>query len=78
MPIWCITPDDVRSLLQTQIALQANGNQSRWAKMHGVSRYNLADTLAGRRMPGTKILTALGLRKIVGFVSAAPSPNTEE
>lgn len=45
------------------------GGRVAWCAKHLVSHSYLSDVLAGRREPGAKILTALGLRKEERFVA---------
>jgi hypothetical protein len=41
------------------------GGQSRWAEVHGVSTSYVNDVLNARREPGTKILNAMGWRRVI-------------
>ena len=43
------------------------GDQKTLAKQLGVSQSHLSDVLNGRREPADKILTGLGLRRVVTF-----------
>lgn len=49
----------VTALLRKQV----KGNQSAWARQHGISAAYVADVLSGRRLPGDKITNAMGLEK---------------
>lgn len=42
-------------------ACRRAGGQARWAMEHGISPAYVSDVLGGRRDPGPKILTPLGL-----------------
>ena len=53
------TTDDVRSLLLA--ACDAAGSQVAWARQWGISTGYVNDVLKGRKLPGPKILQALGL-----------------
>ena len=44
------------------------GGQSSFAKAHGISTAYVNDILQGRRLPGKKILDALGFEKQVFYV----------
>ncbi len=46
------------------------GSQAKAAKRLKVSAPYLSDIIAGRREPGTKILDALGLKRIVQYEEA--------
>lgn len=43
------------------------GGQNKLAKKLGISSAHLCDILHGRRQPGEKVLTALGLVKVVSY-----------
>lgn len=55
-----------------RIVDDAGGNRSEAARKLGVSPQYLHDFLNERRKPGKKILAAIGVRKIVSYVKAAP------
>lgn len=44
-----------------------SGSQSAWAKQYGLSSAYVSDVLNGRREPGSGILIALGLRRVVTY-----------
>jgi DNA-binding transcriptional regulator YdaS (Cro superfamily) len=48
------------------------GSQKALAEKLGVSAAHINDVLKGRREPGRKILTALGLRKITSYERKDP------
>ena len=56
-----ITEDEVRARLREAVA-RAQGQQ-RWAEAHDISPQYVSDVLLNRRLPGEKILVALGLRR---------------
>jgi len=60
------TPDDVTTMLGAEIA--KSGSQSALARECGVAPSYLHDVLHGRRWPGAKIISRLGLTEIRGFV----------
>jgi transcriptional regulator with XRE-family HTH domain len=57
--------DDVVSLLRREV--QACGSQEAFATKAGVSQQYVGDILRGQRLPGEKILNALGLEKIAYY-----------
>lgn len=61
-----LTAENVRAILRQEVA----GNQSAWAKAHHMSSAYVSDVLSGKCAPGAKILTALGLVKIVSYQPA--------
>lgn len=46
-------------------AVNASGSQRTYAARIGVSQAYLGDVLHGRRSPGERVLSALGLRRLV-------------
>lgn len=62
-----ITLIDVFGMLRR--ACRDAGGQSAWAEVHGISPAYVSDVLNARREPGDKILTALGLRKVVRYAA---------
>ncbi len=58
-----ITIDEVRRRLQQQIDL--HGSQTAAARNLGVSLAYLNDVIRGRREPGEKLLTPIGIQKVV-------------
>ena len=56
---------DVSRMLREQC--RAAGGQQAWAEAHGVSPQYVCDVLNGRREPGDKILSALGLVRVVRY-----------
>ena len=52
-------------LLRSEIARA--GSQTAWAEKAGVERTYLNAVLSGRKPPGGKVITALGLRKVYAF-----------
>jgi hypothetical protein len=56
--------EQVRDLIRER----ADGNVAAWAKSHGFTPQYAGDVLSGRRKPGNKILTALGLAKDIAYV----------
>ena len=59
-----MTHDELINMLDTRRACY--GAEQAAANL-GVSRTYLSDVIAGRRAPGPKILTALGLRRVVTY-----------
>jgi DNA-binding transcriptional regulator YdaS (Cro superfamily) len=55
-------------------ACKAAGGQAAWAEAHDMSPAYVSDVLNSRREPGPKILSALGLRKVVRYVAVAAAP----
>ena len=55
----------VRELLATEC--RKAGSQRAWAQAHAVSEQYVCDVLMQRREPAEKILSALGLRRIVTY-----------
>lgn len=43
------------------------GSKSAWAREHGVAPVYVGRVLAGRELPGPKLLTAMGLRRVVSY-----------
>ena len=62
-----MTTDDVRQLLRTKIA--EAGTAANWARSAGVSSAYVSDVLNGGREPGSSILDALGLERVVTYRS---------
>jgi hypothetical protein len=60
-PNGLMTPDQVLVLLRQ--ACNAAGSQSAWAQQHGVSDAYVSAVLAGKKLPGPRILRGIGLRK---------------
>ena len=58
-----ITVDEVRRRLQQQVDL--NGSQTATAQRLGVSLAYLNDVIRGKREPGEKLLTPIGIHKVV-------------
>lgn len=44
------------------------GSQRAWASRNGLSESYVSDVLNGNRDPGEVMLTALGFRRVVGYV----------
>ena len=57
-----LSGDDVRSCLQA--AVMAAGGQRAWAARHGLNQSHVAKLIAGKRAPGDRILSLLGLREL--------------
>lgn len=57
--------DEVRALLlrraKKHIARKGSSGVTAWAKHHGVSKGHVSEFVAGKRLPTTAILDALGL-----------------
>ncbi|MCE4224052.1 transcriptional regulator [Methylobacterium sp. C25] len=62
-----LTREEVIARLRRQIA--DRGSQQDWARAAGVSPTYLGDVLKGRRVPGDRILLALGVQRVERFVS---------
>lgn len=58
-----MTLEQALALLKRQC--EKAGGQASWAKQHNMSAPYVSDVLAGRRDPGEKVLTALGLVKTI-------------
>ena len=61
-----MTEDQVRDKVRKLISV-SGGNATAVARELGVSASYLHDFMDGRRMPGRKILSALGLRRVVTY-----------
>lgn len=57
-----ITVDEVRRRLQQQV--DSHGSQTAAAQHLGVSLAYLNDVIRGRREPGEKLLTPIGIQKV--------------
>ena len=55
-----------------RIAVQEAGSQKAFAEKHGLSPQYVNDVFTGRRDPSGKILTALGLVRVVQFRAVQP------
>lgn len=62
MPSTTLSTDEVLSALRE--AVETAGSQRAYATKLGVSQAYLADVLHGRRSPGQRVLSALGLKRI--------------
>ena len=62
MPATTLTNTEVLDTLRE--AVSAAGSQRTYASSIGVSQAYLGDVLHGRRSPGERVLSALGLKKI--------------
>ncbi len=51
--------------------IKGAGSQDAAAKQLGISGAYLSDIRHGKREPGAKILTALGLKRVVGYEKTA-------
>lgn len=60
-----MTTDKVRDILRK--ACRKAGGQSQWAGLNGMSGVYVSDVLAGRKEPAGKMLTALGLERVVTY-----------
>lgn len=60
-----VDPNEVLSVLRS--AIQDEGSQLNFARKHNISPPYISDALKGRRDPGEKILTALGLERVVNY-----------
>lgn len=68
-----ITVDEVRRRLQQQIDL--NGSQTATAQRLGVSLAYLNDVIRGKREPGEKLLTPIGIQKVIIYQEVQVTPN---
>ena len=57
---------DIRRLLRTEVA--EAGSQAAWARKTGIPRPDINKVLHGKKLPGKKMMVALGLRVV--FVTA--------
>jgi DNA-binding transcriptional regulator YdaS (Cro superfamily) len=53
---------------ELRIACEGAGGQDAWARRHDLSPQYVSDVLNARRDPGPKLLTALGMRKVISYV----------
>lgn len=60
-----MTLADVYAQMRSECA--AAGGQRAWSNKHGISEQYVSDVMNARHDPGEKILTALGLRRVVTF-----------
>jgi hypothetical protein len=60
-----MTIEDVIKALQKACA--EAGDQKTWAAAHGLSGAYISDVIRGRRDPGERILTALGLERVTTY-----------
>ncbi|GGD87305.1 hypothetical protein GCM10011390_02520 [Aureimonas endophytica] len=63
------TDDDVRSFIR--IECRRVGSRAAWCREVGLSPSYVGDVVSGRRAPGETMLTALGLRRVVGYEESA-------
>lgn len=66
-----MTVDKVKILLKR--ACEKAGGQNRWAMLNDMSGVYVSDVLAGRREPAGKMLTALGLERVVTYRKVKPN-----
>lgn len=59
--------EQVRALLTSKILVEADGNESEWARMNGISQGYVTHVRRGSMPPGKKILAALGLQKDIDY-----------
>jgi len=60
-----LTHDELISLLKTEA--KKAGSQKNYAEVLGISAQYFGDVIKGRREPGEKLLSALGLKRVVTF-----------
>jgi hypothetical protein len=65
--------DAVELFKLLRAACKAAGGQTRWAEQHGMSASYIIDVLNSRRDPGTKILSALGVARVVRYARLRPT-----
>ena len=41
------------------------GSQNAWAKQHGITQQYVNQVLTGRSLPGPRILSALGVKRVI-------------
>lgn len=63
---------DVRAMLTK--ACRDAGGITKWAQERGISRSYVCDVTNAKREIGPTILAALGLQKVVRYVSVQPRP----
>lgn len=66
-----LTMEELLDRLRAQV--QQRGSQQAWAAAAGVSPQYVHDVLCRRRGPGASILAALGVQRVVRFVTEARS-----
>lgn len=62
------------------LRFEIRGSQAEWAKANGLSAAYVNDILNGRRSPGPKLLSILGLEKTVTYspIKPHPKPNKDK
>ncbi|MGU3286076.1 hypothetical protein [Methylobacterium mesophilicum] len=65
-----LSGDDVRNCLQA--AVLAAGGQRAWAARHGLNQSHIGKVIAGKRLPGERVLSLLGLRELPPAYVPAP------
>lgn len=65
--------DAVEVFRSLRAACKAAGGQGQWAEQHGMSASYISDVLNSRREPGTKILQALGIARVVRYTRLRPA-----
>ncbi len=60
-----MTENELVGLLARHI--EQTGSQQAWAKAHGISKAYVCDVINRRAQPGTKILKALDLEKVIMY-----------
>lgn len=57
----------LRAYLARKIKEDAGGNETAWAASNGLSQGYVTHVAKGMQTPGPKILSALGIRKVVNY-----------
>ncbi len=60
-----MTETDARDILSRQCRQSSDGTVKAWAKAHGFHPSYVGDVLSQRRPPSDRLLSALGLKRII-------------
>jgi hypothetical protein len=64
--------ENIQAIDMLRCAVNSAGTATKWAEDHGFSTAYVSDILHGRRAVGPRMLTALGLEKVVSYRVVAP------
>ena len=53
--------------MRERLKVAANGNQTAWARTHGLAQAYVSQVATGRKKPGPTILAALGLELVAEY-----------
>jgi hypothetical protein len=62
---WNMTIEQVQDMLRSEC--DKAGGQKAWGDARGISAQYVSDVIAGRRLPGSKVLAALGVERVVSY-----------